>query len=126
MQRFERTISCGLVNQEHLGKTITLCGWVNKRRDHGGLIFIDLRDRSGIMQIVFNSDFDKTAHESAHALRSEFVVSITGEVVERSAETVNADLPTGKYELQVTKLEVYGVKTKINPLMLRILFLLSH
>ena len=56
-EHFERTIRCGLVSQEYLEKTITLAGWVNKRRDHGGLIFIDLRDRSGIMQIVFNPDF---------------------------------------------------------------------
>lgn len=106
MQRFERTTGCGLVNQDHLNKEITLCGWVNKRRDHGGLIFIDLRDRSGLMQVVFNPDFNKAAHEAAHSLRSEFVLSVTGKVVERSPETINKDLATGKYEMQVTALTV--------------------
>jgi aspartyl-tRNA synthetase len=106
MQCFERTISCGLVNENLLGKTIHLSGWVNTRRDHGGLIFIDLRDRSGIMQLVFNPDFSGAAHEQAHALRSEFVISVTGVVVERSAQTINTYLPTGRWELQVTNLVI--------------------
>jgi len=114
MQGFTRTVSCGLVNESLLHNTITICGWVNKRRDHGGLIFIDLRDRSGIMQIVFNPDFSQTAHETGHTLRSEYVISVSGKVVERTAETVNKELPTGKWELQVEKIEIFN-KAKVLP-----------
>lgn len=106
MQSFERTVGCGNINKSFLEKTITICGWVNRRRDHGGLIFIDLRDRSGLMQVVFNPDFSKDVHEKAHSLRSEYVISVTGKVIERTPETVNSDLPTGKYELQVEHLEI--------------------
>ena len=106
MQIIERTTGCGKVSTDHLSKEICLAGWVNKRRDHGGLIFIDLRDRSGLMQLVFNPDFEKAAHETAHSLRSEFVIAVCGKVVQRAAETINPDLPTGKYELQVTKLYI--------------------
>ena len=83
MQFFERTVGCGLVNQDFLGKIIQLTGWVYRRRDHGGLIFIDLRDRSGVMQIVFNPESAKDVHALAHSLRSEFVIAVTGKVVER-------------------------------------------
>ena len=114
MERFKRTTSCGLVNSELLGKTIHLSGWVHRRRDHGGLIFIDLRDRSGLMQVVFNPDFNKEAHEAAHALRSEFVISVTGKVVERTPETVNKEMPTGKWELQAEKVVVQS-KSKTPP-----------
>lgn len=114
MQVFERTVSCGEVNLSHLNKVIHLCGWVNKRRDHGGLIFIDLRDRSGMMQLVFNPDFDIAAHELAHKLRSEFVIMVSGKVVERSPETINAELPTGKWEMQVSKLTILN-KAKTLP-----------
>ncbi|HEV2601525.1 MAG TPA: aspartate--tRNA ligase [Candidatus Babeliales bacterium] len=106
MHYFERTIACGLINQEFLGKTVRISGWVNTRRDHGGLIFIDLRDRTGLMQLVFNPDFSKDAHNAAHALRSEFVISVVGVVVERAAGTTNKDLATGKWELQVTELVI--------------------
>lgn len=105
-QSVERTTGCGLVNGELLGKTIDLAGWVHRRRDHGGLIFIDLRDRSGIMQLVFNSDFGQQAHESAHVLRSEYVVAVRGIVIERRADTVNKDMATGKFELQVNQLTI--------------------
>ncbi len=104
MQAFERTTGCGLVNEKYLNKTIHLCGWVNKRRDHGGLIFIDLRDRSGLMQLVFNPDFSKEALDNAHKLRSEFVICVSGKVVDRTPDTINTELPTGKWELQVENL----------------------
>ena len=113
MQSFERTISCGLVTEALLGKNIHLCGWVNRRRDHGGLIFIDLRDRSGLMQLVFNPDFSIETHKNAHALRSEFVITVSGKVVERTAETVNKELTTGKWELQV---ETLGILNKAKAL----------
>lgn len=117
MECFERTTGCGLVSKEHLSKTITLVGWVNKRRDHGGLIFIDLRDRSGIMQVVFNPDFSSCAHEAAHNVRSEYVICVSGKVVERSAETINKDLSTGKFELQIENFEVLN-KAKTLPFIL--------
>src|SRR5579872_2480427 len=114
MQSYERTVSCGLVSSQHVGKTIHLAGWVNKRRDHGGLIFIDLRDRTGIMQLVFNPDFSKEAHETAHHLRSEYVIALSGKVVDRAVGTENKELSTGKWELQVSQLEILS-KAKALP-----------
>jgi aspartyl-tRNA synthetase len=104
MEFFERTTGCGQIKAELVGKTITLCGWIQRRRDHGGLTFVDLRDRTGIMQVVFNPDFSQKAHELAHELRSEYVISVTGKVVERTPSTVNKELPTGAFELQVNEL----------------------
>ncbi len=111
---YARTAYCGKVTADHLQKTIELCGWVDRRRDHGGLIFIDLRDYSGIVQLVFNPDFSVDAHKAAHALRSEFVIAITGTVVKRSPETVNKDLATGAFEVHVTALQVLN-KAKALP-----------
>lgn len=104
MQRFERTVSCGQINEQWLYKTVSLLGWVNRRRDLGSLIFIDLRDRSGMVQIVFSADFDKQAHDVAKSLRSEFVVQIKGTVVNR--ELVNNEMPTGKWEVQIQELKI--------------------
>lgn len=115
--QFERTVYCGQVNAEFLGKTINLAGWVNKRRDHGGLIFIDLRDRTGIMQLVFNPDFSEQALEQAHHLRAEFVIAVSGKVVERTSSTINKEIPTGHWELQVTQLTILS-KAKTLPFML--------
>lgn len=106
MQKIERTTGCGQIDSTFLGKTICLAGWVNKRRDHGGLIFIDIRDRSGLMQLVFNPAFSSNAHIEAHTLRSEYVIAVCGKVVERSPETVNKELATGAYELQVEHLTI--------------------
>ncbi len=104
----KRTTYCGLIYQQHVGQEVTLFGWVHRRRDHGGLIFIDLRDREGIMQVVFNSDFDKAAHELAHSLRSEYVIAVTGKVVQRDGNLANKELKTGAYELQVSSLEIFN------------------
>ena len=101
MESFKRTIGCGLVGKEFLGQTITICGWVYKRRDHGALIFIDLRDRSGLMQVVFNAKFSEKAHMLAQTFRTEYVLSVTGTVILRSEATINKDLFTGAYELEV-------------------------
>jgi aspartyl-tRNA synthetase len=114
MHFFERTVFCGCVTESHVSQKIMLAGWVNKRRDHGGLIFIDIRDRSGIMQLVFNPDLSAQAHELAHQLRSEYVIWVHGTVVPRTAATVNAALPTGSWELQVEKLEILN-KAKVLP-----------
>lgn len=101
MQISERTVGCGLVNEQYLNKQICLSGWVHRRRDHGGLIFIDVRDRSGLMQLVCNPEFAPEAHDIAHKVRSEYVISVCGKVVNRAAETINQDIPTGKWELHV-------------------------
>jgi aspartyl-tRNA synthetase len=114
MEFLKRTTSCGQVNSTLLGKVINLSGWVHRRRDHGGLIFVDLRDRGGLMQVVFNPDFNKKTHELAHELRSEYVISVSGKVVERSAETINPHMPTGKWELQVDKVIIHS-KSKTPP-----------
>ncbi len=114
MMDFERTTGCGLVTAEFLDKTITLAGWVQKRRDHGGLIFIDLRDRTGIMQIVFNRDISAQAHHTAQELRSEFVLTVSGNVVQRSASTINLEIPTGSFELQALNITILN-KAKALP-----------
>lgn len=102
----QRTTYCGLVREQYKNQIITLFGWVHRRRDHGGLIFVDLRDSEGIMQVVFSSDFNKIAHEASHSLRSEYVIAVTGKVVERAPNLVNKNLATGMYELQVEDLEI--------------------
>ncbi len=104
IQAWKRTVECGLVGEKNLNQEIILNGWVSKRRDHGGLIFVDLRDRTGIMQIVFNPDYSKESHEEAQSLRSEFVISVTGKVVKRSEETVNDKMSTGAFELQASSM----------------------
>lgn len=97
----KRTTYCGLVTEEYIGQEIVLQGWVQKRRDLGGLIFIDLRDREGVVQIVFNPNFSKEALEVAERLRPEFVVEVTGKVTARDATVVNNNLKTGEIEVQV-------------------------
>jgi aspartyl-tRNA synthetase len=92
---------CGQVLGERVDATVRVAGWVHRRRDHGGLIFIDLRDRTGIVQLVFHPDSSGEAFELAHKLRAEDVLSASGTVVRRSPETVNPDLPTGEFELAV-------------------------
>jgi len=87
------------------GEQIRVAGWVHRRRDHGGLVFVDLRDRSGLLQLVFHPEEAPDAHAAAHRLHAEDVVSAEGLVVRRSAETVNPRIPTGTVELQVTRLE---------------------
>lgn len=117
MAFFERTIGCGQITERNLNKKVTLAGWVNRRRDHGGLIFVDLRDRSGLMQIVFSNDFSQEAFKEAETLRSEFVVSVTGIVVKRTENTINKDLATGLFELQVQELIILN-KAKTLPFQL--------
>jgi aspartyl-tRNA synthetase len=97
---------CGQVLGDRVEATVRVAGWVHRRRDHGGLIFIDLRDRSGIVQLVFHPDSSGEAFELAHKLRAEDVLSAVGRVVRRSPETVNPDLPTGEFELAVGDAEL--------------------
>jgi aspartyl-tRNA synthetase len=101
-----RDVWCGELTAERAGTPARVAGWVHRRRDHGGLIFIDLRDRSGIVQLVFHPETAPQAHAAAHALRSEDVLSATGTVARRDPENVNPNLPTGEIELAVAELEI--------------------
>jgi len=101
-----RTHSCGELKKKDVGKEVTLCGWVQRRRDHGGLIFIDLKDREGITQVVFNPKVSKESHRKAHELRSEYVLSVEGKVSQRPKGTVNKSLPTGQIEVLASKLNI--------------------
>jgi aspartyl-tRNA synthetase len=101
-----RDLYCGEVSPERVGKTVTVAGWVARRRDHGGLIFIDLRDHTGVVQLVVNPDRAPEAAKVAHDIRSEFVVRARGDVVRRAPEAVNPNIPTGEVEIQVDELEI--------------------
>jgi len=105
---WRRSCECGAVTRAEVGKTLTLMGWVAVRRDHGGIVFIDLRDRSGIVQIVLDPDESPQAHAAAHGLRAEFVVAVRGALAARPTETINPELPTGEVELRVRELKVLG------------------
>src|SRR6184192_1652258 len=101
-----RDLGAGEVRADHVGERHTLAGWVARRRDHGGLIFVDLRDQTGICQLVVNPERSPEAAKQAHGIRNEFVLRAQGEVVARAAEAVNPNLPTGEVELQVDALRV--------------------
>ena len=100
-----RSHYCGQLNAERIDETVTLCGWVHRRRDHGGVIFVDLRDRDGLAQIVFDPDRESTFAD-AETLRNEFVVRVTGRVRARPDGTVNKDLPSGEIEVLAHELEI--------------------
>ncbi len=95
-----KTNNCAELRKADIGKNVALAGWVDRRRDHGQLIFIDLRDRSGVVQVTFNPEISKFSHEIASQLRSEFVLQVTGKVLARPAGTENLKLPTGEIEIQ--------------------------
>ena len=107
-----RTITCGELRDSHAGTTVTLAGWVDRRRDHGSLIFIDLRDREGVTQVVFNPEVESEAHATAETLRSEWVVQVVGQVIRRPGGTDKApdgeiDDPLGS-DLDYFR-EIYGI-----------------
>ncbi len=104
--QLRRTHRCGDLRLEDSGQTVTLTGWVNRRRDLGGLIFLDLRDRGGLTQCVLNQAVSPEAFAKAESLRNEFVVAVTGRVAERSAETRNPNLSTGDIEVHVEELRL--------------------
>ncbi len=101
-----RDTTCGAVGADDVGRRVTLAGWVDTRRDHGGLVFIDLRDYSGKVQLVINPELAADAAETAHDIRNEFVVQAEGEVVRRDPKNVNPNIPTGEIEVQVDALRI--------------------
>ena len=101
-----RSAWCGDPRKENAGDEIRVAGWVHRRRDHGGLIFIDLRDREGLLQLVFRPEENAEAHAAAHGLRPEHVISAHGSLVEREEGAVNPDLPTGEVELNVSQVDL--------------------
>ena len=103
---YRRTHDCGKLRKSDVGQQVTLSGWVHRRRDHGDLIFIDLRDRFGITQLVFDPDKNAELHASAEKLRSEWVISIQGVVSARREGMANPKLPTGETEVFVNELEI--------------------
>ncbi|TML30090.1 MAG: aspartate--tRNA ligase [Actinobacteria bacterium] len=101
-----RDLYCGELRPDGVGRTVAVAGWVARRRDHGGLIFIDLRDHTGVVQLVVNPERSPEAAQAAHAIRSEFVVRAGGEVVARAPDAVNSNIATGAVEIQVDELEL--------------------
>ena len=110
-----RTHYCGALRSSHIGETVTINGWVDRRRDHGGVIFLDLRDRSGIVQIVSDPQRTPDSYEPANALRNEYVVEITGRVTQRPEESLNSRIPTGVVEIYADKIELLNAVRKQLP-----------
>lgn len=110
-----RTHYCGHLRAEHVGETVTLFGWVDRRRDHGGVIFIDLRDRTGISQIVSDPERTPASYPGADALRNEYVVKIVGRVSQRPPESLNPKLPTGEVEIYADQIELLNAVRKQLP-----------
>jgi aspartyl-tRNA synthetase len=108
-----RDLGCGEPRAEDAGRRVTLAGWAARRRDHGGLVFVDLRDQTGVCQLVVNPDTAPEAAQTAHEIRNEFVLRATGEIVARSPETVNPRMPTGEVELRVEELELVSRSTPL-------------
>jgi aspartyl-tRNA synthetase len=113
LEELRRTHRCGELRREHASQQVVLMGWVHRRRDHGGLIFIDLRDREGMVQVVFNPQLAAEAHAKASRLRSEYVVAVSGTVIERPAGSANLNLATGEVEVMATDLTILA---EANPL----------
>jgi aspartyl-tRNA synthetase len=112
-----RTHYCGELRPEHVGETVTLMGWAATRRDLGGVIFIDLRDREGLCQVVARPEVSPTAHDAADAVRTEYVLAVVGEVAKRSEDTINPNLPTGQVEVEVQEIRVLNeAKTPVFPI----------
>lgn len=106
MAGMRRSCGCGNVKNDDCGKELTLAGWVNTRRDHGGLIFVDLRDRTGIVQLVMSPQYGEEAFHKAESVRSEYVLAVKGKVRERSADTINPKMATGQVEVVVSELRI--------------------
>ncbi len=109
----KRTHMCGALRLADAGKKAVLMGWVNRRRDLGQIIFIDLRDRSGVAQVVFNFELNAAVHEKAEELRNEYVIAAIGTVKKRDADTINPNIPTGEVELVVEELRILNVSKQL-------------
>lgn len=105
-KELQRTHDCGTLSDKHIGETVTLCGWVHTRRDHGGLIFVDLWDKYGMTQVVLNPQIDHLAHEHAQSIRGNYVIGIVGNVRARPEDMVNKKLKTGMIEVYVDELSI--------------------
>ncbi len=114
MERWQRTVYCGELSEKNLEEEVIVNGWVQRYRDHGGLIFVDLRDRTGIVQVVFNPQISEESHRIADTLRSEFVIAVKGKVVRRDPENVNPKIPTGQIEIQAHSVKILN-KSKTPP-----------
>ena len=110
-----RTYYCGEIRKENIGETVTLCGWVDRRRDHGGVIFLDLRDRSGLVQVVSDPQRTPDSYKDAEALRNEYVVKVTGRVTARPQDSLNPKLPTGEVEVYADQIELLNSLSKQLP-----------
>ncbi|MGE5799684.1 MAG: amino acid--tRNA ligase-related protein, partial [Syntrophaceae bacterium] len=106
ISKIKRTHYCGHLKTDDAGKEVVLMGWVHRRRDHGGVIFVDLRDREGIVQVVFNPEVQADSHKEAHRIRSEYVLALKGTVRKRPEGMENPELPTGGIEVMVHTLEI--------------------
>src|SRR5210317_1379447 len=100
-----RTHYCGELNQQHIDQHVTVCGWVNRRRDHGGVIFVDLRDKKGMLQVVFDPD-DEAMFAEAETLRNEYVIQVDGRLRLRPEGTENPEMGTGEVELLAQSLQI--------------------
>ncbi|XGV95817.1 MAG: aspartate--tRNA ligase [Leptolyngbya sp. BL-A-14] len=110
-----RTHYCGQLRAEHIGETVSLCGWVDRRRDHGGVIFVDLRDRSGIVQVVSDPERTPSSYQDAGDLRNEYVVQISGRVTKRPDDSLNPRLGTGEVEIYADRIEILNAVRKQLP-----------
>src|SRR6201993_3489965 len=108
-----RDVMCGELRAHDAGRRVTVAGWADTRRDHGGLVFVDLRDHTGKLQLVVNPEHSAAAAATAHEIRNEFVLQATGEVVARAPETINPELPTGQIELRVDELKIVSRSTPL-------------
>lgn len=117
MGDWKRSDFCGNVRRERVGDSVTLMGWIQSRRDHGGVIFVDLRDREGICQVVFNPERDRNIHETAERLRDEWVIAVRGKVTPRTEETVNPNLATGEVEVAAEEIRVLN-SSKVIPFLI--------
>ena len=114
LKGLKRTHSCGVLTNANKDEEVILCGWVSRRRDHGGLIFVDLRDRSGMVQVVFSSEMHQEVFTKAESIRSEFVLAVKGVVKTRAVETVNPKMATGEIEVYCNELRILN-KAKTPP-----------
>jgi aspartyl-tRNA synthetase len=107
--RLKRSHFCGELSRKDTGKKVALAGWVKRKRDHGGLIFVDLWDKSGVVQLVFNPEIGEKIHSQAHSLREGWVIAVRGEVLPRPAESINPKISTGEIEVQVEDVEILNI-----------------